>query len=291
MASVLFIILATVALVLDSVPALQTNTYIDGITEDNESLAMIEAICTYWFTFEYLLRFFASPHKWNFIRTGVNIIDLLAIFPYYISIFLLEPTTLNYPAQCDPWRILIDVFRIFRVLRILKLARHSIGLQSLGFTLRNSYQELGVVMLFLGIFVVIFASLLYFAEKDESDTEFTSIPKAFWWAIVTMTSVGYGDMIPKTGGGKLVGTACCICGVLIVALPIPIIVNNFTEYYKNKMRREKAQRRRDAVARAMRKALNAKEDYVLVDEGDFPMILNFCSVYANRFIVQVTSWQ
>lgn len=268
-ASILFIVLATGALVLDSVPALQTDSYIDGITQDNESLAMIEAICTYWFTFEYLVRFSASPHKWNFFRTGVNIIDLLAIFPYYISIFLLEPTTLNYPAQSDPWRILIDVFRIFRVLRILKLARHSIGLQSLGFTLRNSYQELGVVMLFLGIFVVIFASLLYFAEKDERNTEFTSIPIAFWWAIVTMTSVGYGDMIPKTGGGRLIGTACCICGVLIVALPIPIIVNNFTEFYKNKMRREKAQKRRDAVKRAMRKALNADEDYVLVDKGDF----------------------
>lgn len=268
-ASILFIVLATGALVLDSVPALQTDTYIDGITQDNESLAMIEAICTYWFTFEYLVRFFASPHKWNFFRTGVNIIDLLAIFPYYISIFLLEPTTLNYPAQSDPWRILIDVFRIFRVLRILKLARHSIGLQSLGFTLRNSYQEMGVVMLFLGIFVVIFASLLYFAEKDEQNTKFTSIPKAFWWAIVTMTSVGYGDMIPNTGGGRLIGTACCICGVLIVALPIPIVVNNFTEFYKDKMRREKAQKRRDAVKRAMRKALNADEEYVLVDKGYF----------------------
>lgn len=184
MANILFIVLATTVAVMDTIPELRFNYYvhINGIAKGNARLAMIEAICTYWFTIEYMVRLLVSPNKWNFFKGGHNIIDLLSILPYYISRFLLGPTTLTYPTQSDPWRILIDVFRILRVLRILKSARHSNGLQSLGFTLRKSYHEFGVITLFIGIFIVIFASLVYFAEKDEPNTVFVSIPESFWWA-------------------------------------------------------------------------------------------------------------
>ena len=183
-----------------------------------------EIVCISWFTLEYVGRLLASPNKIRFIRSFLNIIDLAAILPYFITL----PMDSTKAAPLSVLRVI----RLVRVFRIFKLSRHSTGLRILGYTLRESSRELGMLMFFLLLGIILFSSGIYYAEVGENEANFPSIPDTFWYSLVTMTTVGYGDKVPKTPTGKLIGSLCAIVGVLTIALPVPVIVSNFEFFYK-----------------------------------------------------------
>ncbi|KAG6926396.1 potassium voltage-gated channel subfamily A member 1 [Chelydra serpentina] len=158
----------------------------------------------------------------EFFKNIMNFIDIVAIIPYFITLGT---------EMAEQEGTQKRVIRLVRVFRIFKLSRHSKGLQILGQTLKASMRELGLLIFFLFIGVILFSSAVYFAEAEEPESHFTSIPDAFWWAVVSMTTVGYGDMYPVTIGGKIVGSLCAIAGVLTIALPVPVIVSNFNYFY------------------------------------------------------------
>ncbi|KAL3189497.1 hypothetical protein MRX96_002803 [Rhipicephalus microplus] len=146
------------------------------------------------------------------------------------------------------WRTpdILDFFSIIRILRLFKLTRHSRGLKILIHTFKASAKELFLLVFFLVLGIVIFASLVYYAERLQANprNDFTSIPEGLWWAIVTMTTVGYGDMAPRTYVGMLVGALCALAGVLTIGLPVPVIVSNFTMFYSHTQAREKLPKQR-----------------------------------------------
>ncbi|XP_055915570.1 potassium voltage-gated channel protein Shaker isoform X2 [Eupeodes corollae] len=263
--SVFVILLSIVIFCLETLPEFKHykvfNTTTNGtkIEEDEvpditDPFFLIETICIVWFTFELSVRFFACPNKLNFCRDVMNVIDIIAIIPYFITLATViaeEEDTLNLPkAPVSPQDkstnqamslAILRVIRLVRVFRIFKLSRHSKGLQILGRTLKASMRELGLLIFFLFIGVVLFSSAVYFAEAGSENSFFKSIPDAFWWAVVTMTTVGYGDMTPVGVWGKIVGSLCAIAGVLTIALPVPVIVSNFNYFYHRETDQEEMQ--------------------------------------------------
>nr|XP_046270114.1 potassium voltage-gated channel subfamily A member 7 [Scatophagus argus]XP_046270115.1 potassium voltage-gated channel subfamily A member 7 [Scatophagus argus]XP_046270116.1 potassium voltage-gated channel subfamily A member 7 [Scatophagus argus] len=211
----------------------ETITIPPGFTPFQDPFFIVETICICWFSFELIVRFTCAPSKMHFFKDVMNTIDFFAIIPYFVT--LGTELAKDKGAQPSVSLALIRVIRLVRVFRIFKLSRHSKGLQILGQTLKASLRELALLIFFLFIGVILFSSAAYFAEVDSPDTAFTSIPEAFWWAVVSMTTVGYGDMYPETVGGKLVGSMCAIAGVLTISLPVPVIVSNFSYFYHREM--------------------------------------------------------
>lgn len=199
------------------------------VKKAKEVLGYIEIVSITWFTAEYLIRLLSSPKKWKFFKSLLNLIDLAAILPYYI-ILIIESGSEHRSSLA-----VIRVARLVRVFRVFKLSRHSLGLQIFGSTLKASLNELWMLGFILCFCVLIFSSAMYYAEHDDEKTDessFKSIPDAFWYSVVTMTTVGYGDIAPKTYQGKIIGSICAISGVLTVAMVVPVIVTNFEFFYK-----------------------------------------------------------
>lgn len=238
--SLVIILLSIVVFCVETMPGLNDSPRTDANEtkpaepgKNKHVFFVLNAICSSWFTFEYVIRFIASPNKIRFLKAILNTLDLLSILPFYVSLIVPEESADSID--------ILRVMRVIRVCRIFKLTRHSKGLHVLGKTLYASVNELIMLMLFLVIGVILFASAAYYAE-DKRGSKFTSIPHAFWWAVVTMTTVGYGDMFPETTLGKLVGAMCALSGVLAIALPVPVIVSNFEFYYKEELsKRENAE--------------------------------------------------
>jgi potassium voltage-gated channel Shaker-related subfamily A protein 10 len=222
-------------------PSLNTSKTALSQTMFTDPFFVVESTCIVWFTFELALRFVVCPSKTDFFKNVMNMIDIISIIPYFATLITELVQETEPSAQQNTSLAILRVIRLVRVFRIFKLSRHSKGLQILGQTLKASMRELGLLIFFLFIGVILFSSAVYFAEVDEPESHFSSIPDGFWWAVVTMTTVGYGDMCPTTPGGKIVGTLCAIAGVLTIALPVPVIVSNFNYFYHRETENEEKQ--------------------------------------------------
>ncbi|XP_058498010.1 potassium voltage-gated channel subfamily A member 10 [Solea solea] len=228
---------------------------------------IIESACIAWFGFELCVRFVVCPSKREFFHNLMNIIDVVSIIPYFITLFTELITTPEMGSGQNMSLAILRIIRLVRVFRIFKLSRHSKGLQILGQTLKASMRELGLLIFFLFIGVILFSSAIYFAEVDEPSTQFVSIPDGFWWAVVTMTTVGYGDMCPITVAGKMVGTLCAIAGVLTIALPVPVIVSNFNYFYHRETEAEEKLPATDSVDKSMKAEMGSNSSLNMASNG------------------------
>uniref|UniRef100_A0AAF5RVY7 BTB domain-containing protein n=4 Tax=Wuchereria bancrofti TaxID=6293 RepID=A0AAF5RVY7_WUCBA len=228
--SIFVISISIISFCLETLPSMKENP--GDVRDWSNPFFYIELICIIWFTIELLLRFISCPDKFSFLRSVLNIIDFVAIAPFFGNLMWMDSTKSNSSMSFAVLRVL----RLVRVFRIFKLSRHSVGLQILGKTFRASIQEFCLLIFFMVIALVLFSSGVYFAEQNEPNTKFTSIPASFWFVLVTMTTVGYGDLTPTGVYGKLVGGLCALIGVLTLALPVPIIVANFKHFYRQETR-------------------------------------------------------
>ena len=197
-------ILASVGLVLlESVASIRA--------EYAEAIYIAEWALTILFLLEYLLRLYTVQHPLKYATSFFGVVDLLAILPSFIELAI--PGT--------HYLVVIRVLRVIRVFRILKLANHLREARLLGQALHASKRKIQVFMLSVAILVVILGSLMYLIEGEEHG--YSSIPKAMYWAIVTLTTVGYGDISPKTPMGQALASIVMVLGYAIIAVPTGIV--------------------------------------------------------------------
>ena len=168
---------------------------------------------TILFTIEYALRLFSAPNRLRYAFSFFCIVDLLSVLPSYLSLLFVGVQYL----------LVIRVLRILRVFRVLKLKAYMQQAGFLASALKTSQQKITVFFLSLVLLVTIFGSIIYVVEGPENG--FTSIPLSIYWAVVTMTTVGYGDMSPKTPLGQAIATMVMITGYSIIAVPTGIFTS------------------------------------------------------------------
>jgi voltage-gated potassium channel len=207
------IVLSLVVIMLESVKSIRENY--------GEALFVVEWIFTILFSFEYLLRLLSVKKPFRYIFSFYGLVDLLAIAPTYIS--LLVPGT--------HYLLMIRVLRLLRIFRILKLSEYLSEANVITSALKASRRKISVFLIAVLAMVTVIGSLIYVIEGEENG--FTDIPTSIYWAIVTLTTVGYGDLSPKTPLGKILASIVMIAGYAIIAVPTGIVTAELTRTTKS----------------------------------------------------------
>jgi len=208
------IILSLIIVMLDSVSSI---TAVHG-----DLLKAFEWLFTGLFTIEYLLRLFSVGRPLRYATSFFGLIDLFSILPTYLTIFI----------DGGQYLMTIRAMRLLRIFRILKLARYIEAAQFLTRALQSAKHKITVFLsAVLGI-VIVMGTIMYQIEGPENG--FTSIPKGIYWAIVTLTTVGYGDIAPKTVPGQLISSLVMVLGYAIIAIPTGIVTAELSGHKKGK---------------------------------------------------------
>ncbi|MCH2230960.1 MAG: ion transporter [Crocinitomicaceae bacterium] len=207
----LFLILLSVLIIMfESVPAWSEKF--------PKTLFYAEWVFTIIFTIEYLLRVLISPKPLKFVLSWWGIIDLVSILPTFITPFISGYTSLRA----------IRALRLLRIFRILKLNRFTSESQALAHSLKASYYKIMVFMFFVVMMMILAGTIMYVIEGGTNG--FESIPASIYWAIVTTTTVGYGDITPTTDLGKIISSIMMIVGYVIIAVPTGLISVELSRY-------------------------------------------------------------
>lgn len=223
-----------------SVVILSTFTFVLQASNETSGsdvlLAILKTLDTsfmVFFTTEYFVRFACSPKKWRFFKQPANLIDFLAILPFFVTLVLEHLEDIKILGRAGK---LVRLIRVLRIFRMFKLVKHFERLQSLVITLNEAYKELGLLMLLITLAMFFCTLLLFFVENDGYNEGDIQKPMSFldclWWCILTLTTVGSDDDGPRSEAGKFIGSIAAFLAVFIVGLPIPIVVNSFANNYE-----------------------------------------------------------
>ena len=183
-------------------------------------LNFAEWIITFFFTIEYIIRIVAVHKPIKYIISFYGIIDLLSTIPKYVSLFLVGTQSL----------VALRALRLLRIFRILKMTRYIGESNTIMKALISSRAKIGVFIFSVLVICIIFGTLMYMIESNESG--FTSIPKSIYWCIVTLTTVGYGDIAPATSLGQFIASIIMVMGYGIIAVPTGIVTAEITDQNK-----------------------------------------------------------
>ncbi|AXG70536.1 cyclic nucleotide-gated potassium channel [Kordia sp. SMS9] len=197
------------ALILISLVASAVETLPNNSASTKQILFIIEIFCVVVFSIEYILRIYVAKKTFRYIFSFYGIIDLLAILPFYLN------TSVDLRG--------LRAFRVFRIFRALKLIRYNKALRRFHIAARIVKEEMVLFFIVTGILMYLSASGIYFFEHKAQPEAFCSIFHSLWWAIVTLTTVGYGDVIPITVGGKIFTFFVLIIGIGVVTVPAGLV--------------------------------------------------------------------